>query len=117
MTEETGRSLFPERSIYEHQLNDPNFQGFGGRQSPFGKRPHGPKRSTRPSVTPSSRTSLNLAWTLIFVGACTYVVPPPINLQAEEFYLFMLPVASGTRAAPRADFGFQAAGHGLPFVS
>ena len=27
MTEETGRSLFPERSIYEHQLERPQFSG------------------------------------------------------------------------------------------
>ena len=36
--------------------NDPNFQGFGGRQSPFGKRPPRPKKEHKAIGTPLSRT-------------------------------------------------------------
>ena len=70
--------------------NDPNFQGFGGRQSPFGKRPPRPKKEHKAIGTPLSRTLINLAVTLIFAAVYFYVVLPPINLQAEEFYFFML---------------------------
>ena len=34
--------------------NDPNFQGFGGRQSPFGKRPPRPKKEHKAIGTPLS---------------------------------------------------------------
>ena len=70
--------------------NDPNFQGFGGKQSPFGKRPPRPKKEHKAIGTPLSRTLINLAVTLIFAAVYFYVVLPPINLQAEEFYFFML---------------------------
>ena len=45
--------------------NDPNFQGFGGRQSPFGKRPPRPKKEHKAIGTPLSRTLINLAVTLV----------------------------------------------------
>ena len=48
--------------------NDPNFQGFGGRQSPFGKRPPRPKKEHKAIGTPLSRTLINLAVTLIFAA-------------------------------------------------
>ena len=35
--------------------NDPNFQGFGGRQSPFGKRPPRPKKEHKAIGTPHCR--------------------------------------------------------------
>ena len=43
--------------------NDPNFQGFGGRQSPFGKRPPRPNKARKAIGTPLSRTLINLAVT------------------------------------------------------
>ena len=65
--------------------NDPNFQGFGGRQSPFGKRPPRPKKEHKAIGTPLSRTLINLAVTLIFAAVYFYVVLPPINLQAAVY--------------------------------
>ena len=48
--------------------NDPNFQGFGGKQSPFGKRPPRPNKERKAIGTPLSRTLINLAVTLIFAA-------------------------------------------------
>ena len=90
--------------------NDPNFQGFGGRQSPFGKRPPRPKKARKAIGTPLSRTLINLAVTLIFAAVYFYVVLPPINLQAEEFYLFMLLCCAVYCGCAVLTSGFQGSG-------
>ena len=90
--------------------NDPNFQGFGGRQSPFGKRPPRPKKEHKAIGTPLSRTLINLAVTLIFAAVYFYVVLPPINLQAEEFYLFMLLCCAVYCGCAVLTSGFQGSG-------
>ena len=90
--------------------NDPNFQGFGGKQSPFGKRPPRPKKEHKAIGTPLSRTLINLAVTLIFAAVYFYVVLPPINLQAEEFYLFMLLCCAVYCGCAVLTSGFQGSG-------
>ena len=111
MTEETGRSLFPERSIYEHQLERPQFfRASAAGRVPSGSGLHGPKRSTRPSAAPLSRTLINLAVTLIFAAVYFYVVLPPINLQAEEFYFFMLLCCAVYCGCAVLTSGFQGSG-------
>ena len=90
--------------------NDPNFQGFGGRQSPFGKRPPRPKKEHKAIGTPLSRTLINLAVTLIFAAVYFYVVLPPINLQAEEFYFFMLLCCAVYCGCAVLTSGFQGSG-------
>ena len=90
--------------------NDPNFQGFGGRQSPFGKRPPRPKKEHKAIGTPLSRTLVNLVVTLIFAAVYFYVVLPPINLQAEEFYFFMLLCCAVYCGCAVLTSGFQGSG-------
>ena len=90
--------------------NDPNFQGFGGRQSPFGKRPPRPHKERKAIGTPLSRTLVNLAVTLIFAAVYFYVVLPPINLQAEEFYFFMLLCCAVYCGCAVLTSGFQGSG-------
>ena len=90
--------------------NDPTFQGFGGRQSPFGKRPPRPNKERKAIGTPLSRTLINLAVTLIFAAVYFYVVLPPINLQAEEFYLFMLLCCAVYCGCAVLTSGFQGSG-------
>ena len=90
--------------------NDPNFQGFGGRQSPFGKRPPRPNKARKAIGTPLSRTLINLAVTLIFAAVYFYVVLPPINLQAEEFYFFMLLCCAVYCGCAVLTSGFQGSG-------
>ena len=90
--------------------NDPNFQGFGGRQSPFGKRPPRPNKARKAIGTPLSRTLINLAVTLNFAAVYFYVVLPPINLQAEEFYFFMLLCCAVYCGCAVLTSGFQGSG-------
>ena len=90
--------------------NDPNFQGFGGRQSPFGKRPPRPKKEHKAIGTPLSRTLINLAVTLIFAAVYFYVVLPPINLQAEEFYFFVFLLCAVYCGCAVLTSGFQGTG-------
>ena len=66
--------------------NDPNFQGFGGRQSPFGKRPPRPKKEHKAIGTPLSRTLINLAVTLIFAAVYFYVLRTAYVAGLYEFH-------------------------------
>lgn len=85
--------------------NDPNFQGFRG-QNPFHREGHTPK--PRKAVgTPFGRTVLNLAVTLVFAAAYFYVVLPPINLKAPEFYVFTLLVCGVYGLCAVMTSGFQ----------
>ena len=88
--------------------NDPNFQGFRG-QNPFHREGHTPK--PRKAVgTPFGRTVLNLAVTLVFAAAYFYVVLPPINLKAPEFYVFTLLVCGVYGLCAVMTSGFQGDG-------
>ncbi len=88
--------------------NDPNFQGFRG-QNPFHREGHTPKH--RKAVgTPFGRTVLNLAVTLVFAAAYFYVVLPPINLKAPEFYVFTLLVCGVYGLCAVMTSGFQGDG-------
>ena len=88
--------------------NDPNFQGFRG-QNPFHREGHTPK--PRKAVgTPFGRTVLNLAVTLVFAAAYFYIVLPPINLKAPEFYVFALLVCGVYGLCAVMTSGFQGDG-------
>ena len=88
--------------------NDPNFQGFRG-QNPFHREGHTPK-SRKAVGTPFGRTVLNLAVTLVFAAAYFYVVLPPINLKAPEFYVFTLLVCGVYGLCAVMTSGFQGDG-------
>ncbi len=81
--------------------NDPNFQGFGGKQSPFREAASTAQKGAqghRHAPEPHPHQSGGDA---DLCGGVLYVVLPPINLQAEEFYFFMLCCAVlCTAAAP-----------------
>ena len=88
--------------------NDPNFQGFRG-QNPFHREGHTPK--PRKAVgTPFGRTVLNLAVTLVFAAVYFYIVLPPINLKAPEFYVFALLVCGVYGLCAVMTSGFQGDG-------
>ena len=88
--------------------NDPNFQGFRG-QNPFHREGHTPK--PRKAVgTPFGRTVLNLAVTLAFAAVYFYIVLPPVNLKAPEFYVFALLVCGVYGLCAVMTSGFQGDG-------
>ncbi len=88
--------------------NDPNFQGFKG-QNPFHREGHAPK--PRKAIgTPFGRTVLNLAVTLIFAAVYYYIVLPPINLKAPEFYAFVLLLCAVYAVCAVLTSGFQGDG-------
>ena len=88
--------------------NDPNFQGFKG-QNPFRREGHAPK--PRKAIgTPFGRTVLNLAVTLIFAAVYYYIVLPPINLKAPEFYAFVLLLCAVYAVCAVLTSGFQGDG-------
>ena len=73
-----------------HNWNDPGFEGFAG-QSPFAARRAGrAKKERKPVGSPFGRTMLNLLVTLVFGAVYYYVVLPPINRKAKEFYVFLI---------------------------
>jgi len=63
-----------------HNWNDPGFQGFA----------RGAKKERKPIKSPAARTLVNLLVTLLFGAVYYYVALPPVNLKAEEFYVFIL---------------------------
>ncbi len=110
MTEETGRSLFPERSIYEHQLERPQFSGLRRqKQSPFGKQPPRPKRSTRPSARPEPHPH-NLAVTLIFAAVYFYISAAAHQFAGGGVLFLHAAVLRCTAAAPMLTSGLQGSG-------
>ena len=88
--------------------NDPNFQGFKG-QNPFHREGHTP-RPRKAVGTPLGRTVLNLAVTLLFAAVYFYIVLPPINLKAPEFYVFALLVCGVYGLCAIMTSGFQGDG-------
>ena len=69
--------------------NDPNFQGFGGK-NPFAGKPKKEKKPRKAIGTPLGRTLLNLAVTLL-VGAVYFDVElPALNLHSGSLYVFVI---------------------------
>ena len=69
--------------------NDPNFQGFGGK-NPFGGRPKKAKAPRKAVGTPLGRTALNLAVTLLVGAVYYYVELPALNLHSGTLYVFVI---------------------------
>ncbi len=110
MTEETGRSLFPERSIYEHQLERPQFSGLRRQAeslweaaSTAQKGAQGHRHAPEPHPHQSGGDA-------DLCGGVLLCVLPPINLQAEEFYFFMLLCCAVYCGCAVLTSGFQGSG-------
>ena len=69
--------------------NDPNFQGFGGK-NPFAGKPTKEKKPRKAIGTPLGRTLLNLAVTLLVAAIYYYVELPALNLHAGSLYVFVI---------------------------
>ena len=69
--------------------NDPNFQGFGGK-NPFGGKPKKQKAPRKAIGTPLGRTLLNLAVTLLVGAVYYYVELPALNLHSGTLYVFVI---------------------------
>ena len=69
-----------------------------------------PPKPRKAVGTPFGRTVLNLAVTLVFAAAYFYVVLPPINLKAPEFYVFTLLVCGVYGLCAVLTSGFQGDG-------
>ena len=93
-------------------FNPGDFSGFGGYQSgesapPPPKKPKKPRKAIGNAFT---RTLINLGVTLLFALAYFYVELPPINLHAEEFYLFLLLICVVYCICAMVTSGFQGSG-------
>lgn len=89
--------------------NDPDFQGFKG-HNPFQHAASQPKKPRKAIGTPFGRTMLNLAVTLVFAAVYFYVVLPPINLKAPDFYMFVLLLCAVYGVCALLTSGFQGDG-------
>ena len=90
--------------------NDPNFEGFGD-QNPFtAKKASRPKKERKAIGTPFGRTMINLLVTLVFGAVYFYVVLPPINLKAQEFYVFVILLCAVYAFCAVLTSGFQGTG-------
>ena len=69
--------------------NDPDFQGFA-RKNPFAGKPKKEKKPRKAIGTPSGRTLLNLAVTLLVAAIYYYVELPALNLHAGSLYVFVI---------------------------
>lgn len=93
-----------------HNWNDPGFEGFAG-QSPFTARKTNRSKKGRKAIgTPFGRTMLNLLVTLLFGAVYYYVVLPPINLKAQEFYVFLILLCAVYSFCAMLTSGFQGEG-------
>ena len=86
--------------------NDSDFQGF---KRPF-HRTEGTRKPRKAIGTPFGRTVLNLALTLVFAAVYYYIVLPPINLKAPEFYAFVLLLCAAYAVCAVLTSGFQGDG-------
>ena len=89
--------------------NSPDFEGFG-HENPFTRKEPKPKKERKPIGTPVGRTLLNLLITLLFGAVYFYIVLPPINLKAEEFYVFIFLMCAVYCLCAILTSGFQGTG-------
>ena len=90
--------------------NDPNFEGFA-KQNPFAARKaNRPQKERKAIGTPFGRTLINLLVTLVFGAIYFYVVLPPINLKAQEFYVFVILLCAVYAFCAVLTSGFQGTG-------
>ena len=89
--------------------NDPDFQGFAGK-NPFAGRAKKPKKPRKAIGTPLGRTLLNLAVTLLVGAVYYYVCLPALNLHSESFYVFALLLCAVYCVMAILTSGFQGEG-------
>ncbi len=89
--------------------NDPGFQGFADK-NPFTARKTAPKKERKSIGSPLGRTMVNLLVTLVFAAVYYYVVLPPINLKAKEFYVFIILLCAVYSFCAILTSGFQGDG-------
>ena len=69
-----------------------------------------PKKTRKAIGTPFGRTMINLLVTLVFGAVYFYVVLPPINLKAQEFYVFVILLCAVYAFCAVLTSGFQGTG-------
>lgn len=89
--------------------NDPNFQGFGGK-NPFGGRPKKAKAPRKAVGTPLGRTLLNLAVTLLVGAVYYYAELPALNLHSGTLYVFVILLCAVYCGMAVLTSGFQGSG-------
>ena len=89
--------------------NDPNFQGFGGK-NPFGGKPKKQKAPRKAIGTPLGRTLLNLAVTLLVGAVYYYVELPALNLHSGTLYVFVILLCAVYCGMAVLTSGFQGSG-------
>ena len=89
--------------------NDPNFQGFGGK-NPFGGRPKKAKAPRKAVGTPLGRTALNLAVTLLVGAVYYYAELPALNLHSGTLYIFVILLCAVYCGMAVLTSGFQGSG-------
>ena len=89
--------------------NDPNFQGFGGK-NPFGGRPKKAKAPRKAVGTPLGRTALNLAVTLLVGAIYYYVQLPALNFHSGSLYVFVVLLCAVYCGMAVLTSGFQGSG-------
>ena len=89
--------------------NDPNFQGFGGK-NPFGGRPKKAKAPRKAVGTPLGRTALNLAVTLLVGAVYYYAELPALNLHSVTLYVFVILLCAVYCGMAVLTSGFQGSG-------
>ena len=89
--------------------NDPNFQGFGGK-NPFGGRPKKAKAPRKAGGTPLGRTALNLAVTLLVGAVYYYAELPALNLHSGTLYVFVILLCAVYCGMAVLTSGFQGSG-------
>lgn len=89
--------------------NDPNFQGFGGK-NPFGGRPKKAKAPRKAVGTPLGRTALNLAVTLLVGAVYYYAELPALNLHSGTLYVFVILLCAVYCVMAVLTSGFQGSG-------
>ena len=89
--------------------NDPNFQGFSGK-NPFGGRPKKAKAPRKAVGTPLGRTALNLAVTLLVGAVYYYAELPALNLHSGTLYVFVILLCAVYCGMAVLTSGFQGSG-------
>lgn len=90
--------------------NDPNFQGFSGK-NPFDQwKQNHPKKERKPIGTPMGRTMLNLLVTLAFAVVYYYVALPAMNLHSGDLYVFIILLCAVYSVCAMLTSGFQGEG-------
>lgn len=90
--------------------NDPNFEGFSGK-NPFEQwKQNHPKKERKPIGTPLLRTVINLLVTLLFAAVYFYINYPAVNLHSGDFYAYIILCCAVYAVCAILTSGFQGTG-------